>query len=431
MQGEGWQGAPHLEVSESVNEKSFEAWLKALPEERRYEWAVTLATRAAQRVFSFWTEVMPDDWARKRDLTVLPLLRSILISVVAVKRPTTDIKDAANASALAASAVAYAASADAKAYSAYAAANADPVTSAAVDATYAASASALAASLNVSVNDTAANAAGLAASASAVLWEGLRKDIHALEQNEDIRTHPLWPDAMPPKIGKAWAKGRAWMENAPGHAFWIRWYEAILAGKPLTQDWDSHWQLMHDIALIPDEEWGEGKEQDAIRVAGIIDLITQKHALQHEVARAKRAIENELFNEETLGQHRDNLPDDMPQFAVLEYRKALRELQTELDAVEEALQPPIPDAALLEEVSGRLSAAWERLKTTARAIGVGVVAGVTTYVSAAIGQAGVRGMDWLLDHGMPQLIRGLKDTAPKPSAPPKASKGWEKPSVDT
>jgi len=46
-------------------------------------------------------------------------------------------------------------------------------------------------------------------------------------------------------------------------------------GRPLTQDWDSHWQLMHDIALIPNEDW----EQGARHVAGLIAEIEKPYAL--------------------------------------------------------------------------------------------------------------------------------------------------------
>jgi hypothetical protein len=79
------------------------------------------------------------------------------------------------------------------------------------------------------------------------------------------------------------------MEAAPGHAFWIRWYDAILAGRPLTGDWDSHWQLMHNIALIVPEDWGEGKEPDAFRVAGIIEGLCKPYALNK--TRSNEAVE--------------------------------------------------------------------------------------------------------------------------------------------
>ena len=98
-----------MDVREIVDRESFQVWLENLPEERRYEWAVTLASRAALRVFPFWAAEMPEDWARGRDLTVLPLSRRILISAVAVKMPTADIKRASASAAADASAAAAAA----------------------------------------------------------------------------------------------------------------------------------------------------------------------------------------------------------------------------------------------------------------------------------------------------------------------------------
>ncbi|MFP3422630.1 hypothetical protein R0K19_24995, partial [Bacillus sp. SIMBA_161] len=51
-------------------------------------------------------------------------------------------------------------------------------------------------------------------------------------------------------------------------------YEAILAGRPLTSDWHSHWQLMQDIALIAPEDWDKGAEH----LAGVIEKLEEKHS---------------------------------------------------------------------------------------------------------------------------------------------------------
>lgn len=261
-----------MDVSEIVDRDSFQAWLEELPEERRYEWAVTLATRAALRAFPLWAAAMPTEWARKGDLTVLPLSRSLLISAVAVKMPTADIKDAAAASSFAAYASSSSSSA---AYAAYASSSSADAASSA----YASSSSSVYASSSSYAAASAAYASSAAdAAASDDSWAMLRGDILELEQGVDLGRLRLWPQETPPEIAEAWTTGRTWMEPAPGHAFWIRWYEAVLAGRPLTGDWDSHWQLMHDIALIPDADWGEGKEADAVRVAGIIAKIEDTYS---------------------------------------------------------------------------------------------------------------------------------------------------------
>ena len=177
-----------------------------------------------------------------------------------------DVDDAASASSAASASAAYA-------------------SSSAADAAYAAS---------YTADADAASAAAAAASASAAAyaddsWALLRGDILELEQGGDLRTLHLWPQETPPEIAEAWTTGRAWMEAAPGHAFWIRWYDAILAGRPLTGDWDSHWQLMYNIALIDPKDWGEGKEPDAFRVAGIIEGLCKPYALN--MTRSNEAVE--------------------------------------------------------------------------------------------------------------------------------------------
>lgn len=406
-------GRAMVRVGEIVDHESLKAWLDEQSEEHLYEVAVSLATRCALRVFPIWAKEMRADRARERNLAHLPILRSILISGVAAQMPTPDIKFAATAATAFATARASSAAdaAFAAARAAFDAADAAADDDARADRVCSAAA-----------NAAAAFALALAEAADAVfaaaMWDALQQDIQALERGGNLLTLPLWPTATPGEISAAWTKGRDWMQDNPGYGFWIRWYEAVLTGRSVTGDWQSHWQLMQDIALIAPEDWDKGAEH----VAGVIDLISQKHALQREVARIKRALENEIFNAETLGRHRDNLPDDMPPSRVVQYRRQLREVQEELEAVEAALQPPIPDAALLEEVTGRLSAAWERLKATARAIGVAIVAGVTIYVSAAIGHAGVRGMDWLIDEGVPVLIQSLGSVSPKPLPAPQAPK---------
>ena len=64
-------------MSESVDIKdreSLKAWLKDQP----HEVAVWIASRAAARVLPVWWDaVLTEDWARKRDLTATPIVRSL------------------------------------------------------------------------------------------------------------------------------------------------------------------------------------------------------------------------------------------------------------------------------------------------------------------------------------------------------------------
>ncbi|MCG7625301.1 hypothetical protein MHM97_18255 [Epibacterium sp. Ofav1-8] len=245
-----------VHVEEIVDRESFKAWLEALPEDRRHEVAVTLATRCALRVFPIWAAAMRQDWARTGDVTPLPSLRSMLISGVAGRMPTPDIRNAAADAgdyAAASAAYAYAAADEADAApAAYAAADAATDAASAADAAYAASAYA----------------------ASAEIMSLLRQDIQGIDLGGDLLTLPLWPEEIPDKIATSWTSGRTWMQANPGYSFWIRWYEAVLAGRPLTGDWRSHWQLMQDIALIAPGDWDKGAEH----VAGVIEKLEEKHS---------------------------------------------------------------------------------------------------------------------------------------------------------
>ena len=56
---------------------------------------------AARVLPLWWDAVLTEDWARKDDLTALPVLRSLLISSVAALVPTDDIESRRRAAATA------------------------------------------------------------------------------------------------------------------------------------------------------------------------------------------------------------------------------------------------------------------------------------------------------------------------------------------
>lgn len=110
----------------------------------------------------------------------------------------------------------------------------------------------------------------------------------------------MTPDVM----SQAWTTSRSWLASLPGHDFWIRWYEAALDGRPLTGDWESHWQLLTDIALIPKEEWKLGAEHVAVLIAEIEkqyqpkrDFIIKPVAVEVTVMEVQKAVQ---MNRRTL-----------------------------------------------------------------------------------------------------------------------------------
>ncbi len=62
---------------------------------------------------------------------------------------------------------------------------------------------------------------------------------------------PLWPEG-PPKGLRPRDIGETLLDTDPDFAFWKRWYEGMVAGRPLD------WELQRRIALIDDTIWKEG-----------------------------------------------------------------------------------------------------------------------------------------------------------------------------
>ncbi|MFZ5962732.1 hypothetical protein ACOXXX_07245 [Thalassococcus sp. BH17M4-6] len=180
-----------------------------------------IATRAAARVLpAYWKWVLTSDKARRRNLTALPILRSLLTAAVAGRASTAAVRSASAASAAAASS---AAAAD--------------VAAAADDAAYADAAYAAA---------YAADAAARAAPAADV-WQSVRGDAKGLEDGRDVFAEPLWPDACP--FATDWQEIKDGV--GPDWDFWVAWYDRMLDpnGQP------PNWEMLERIALIDNEVW--------------------------------------------------------------------------------------------------------------------------------------------------------------------------------
>ena len=80
------------------DEDSLTAWLNERPEAVRQNCAVFIAARSALRVLPIAVDGFQfSDWSRQRDVTAMPIWRSLLISSVSAKLPAEEVK--ANAAA--------------------------------------------------------------------------------------------------------------------------------------------------------------------------------------------------------------------------------------------------------------------------------------------------------------------------------------------
>jgi len=237
-----------VEIADIRDKYSLEAWLEDQP----HEVAVWIASRAAARVMPvWWAAVLTEEWARERNLTALPVLRSLLISSVAAVGPTEDIRAATAATADAATADAATTTADAS-YASYA----DAAT-AAIAASYAAYATAATADAA-----TAASYAAYVADAADAVWAAIRTDAEQAAGGGLPDAFALWPEDRGP-LAEQWRE-IVWQvtnsEGAEDWQFWVAWYDSLLDGRPMLGDAARTRKMLEDIALIDPETWDAGPE---------------------------------------------------------------------------------------------------------------------------------------------------------------------------
>ncbi|UWQ90042.1 hypothetical protein K3727_14705 [Rhodobacteraceae bacterium M382] len=321
-----------IQAHEITDRKSFEAWLNQRPEATRQQEAVILASRLAMRVLPMWWAGLTSDQARKGDLTALPIFRCNFISGVAGIASTPEMSRATFSTFASDSASAATA---ASTTSASAAASAESAISAtfaasAIFARSAASATFIAASAARSAA-AAADGLGSATADPAAIWAVLQSDAAEISLGSVLQRRALWPENPPPELIDLWERSQKWLTQNPGHDFWIRWYQAALDGRPLTGDWDSHWKMLHDIALIRPDDWDKGAEHIAALIA---------------------EIENRFSGSKRLTNNSDdgsNTPTALDKVTIPEIRSSLRTNRLVL--------PPT-----LEAISGHLLLEFERLQ---------------------------------------------------------------------
>lgn len=296
-----------LDAQTIVDGKSLEAWLRSWPGETEEEIAtarrvaVTVAHRAAMRVLPvFWAWSLGDT-ARDRDITALPVLRCALISnfvgvvpmylmqlasdTVIRLAPGASIEDAGLAIAAAARAASMSAAAIGTDSS-------DFSHSASIALEFAAKADLRVAELRESVGQILAKALY-----SFDIWRYTQLDCSALSEGNDLGNTRLWLENDNP-LQQTWDGIKRRLPQAgPNHteetargpvavdwSFWVRWYEAALAGETLDPE------MLLEIAEKDEAFW----EGTAGEVNNRIEGIQLKYA-----GKATPNAERIVFNKET------------------------------------------------------------------------------------------------------------------------------------
>lgn len=247
-----------MQASDVVDRETLQNWLATRPEAD----SLAIAQRGALRIAPLWFSAMALDWARKNDLTALPLLRLVLTTGVAAvdqcPEVTSALHAADEAAAIAICAAESSAERDAETAKSYAAAQA-------------ATEAAAVGRIVVQALNTASTANGLLShpgpffaatiSSSLEYWGIARFECLQLEQGKTLQGVDLWPEMECP-LGTAWLVAKdLWAEHAVAYDFWRRWYDAALKGRHLNPE------LEREIALIPATDWEMGPNYIAAIIA--------------------------------------------------------------------------------------------------------------------------------------------------------------------
>ena len=296
-----------MDAVDVKDRESLEAWLTGRPRGD----SIWIAHRAAMRVLPAWAWRMPSYAAQGLALSEPPILRALLTSGVGCGYATPEVKDASAAAARA---------------------NIITATPSLASAFYSASASGALTAITPAVASASA-AAVASGAASAILWEQIKQDCLALQRNAALQEVPLWLGVPNPFLSEWGPVINKWLAD-PDYAFWLRWYEAALAGTP------PNWPLLRDIALIPDADWEKGIGHIAGVIAGI--------ELNFAVARSGNGERLEI-NPETglirlVGD--SDLPTDISAYA---RRKMVKALNIIGDASDNQYRPMEPAMKVIRD----------------------------------------------------------------------------------
>ncbi|RFU14734.1 hypothetical protein DZD18_00230 [Rhodobacteraceae bacterium W635] len=106
------------------------------------------------------------------------------------------------------------------------------------------------------------------------MWSEIRRDAEFYKTGKLEDSFAYWDSGSPLEIAEAWQTTRAALTarieaGETGWQFWIDWYEAQLTGA------EQNWEMLKEIALIPDDDWKQG----AAHVNGLIEGIRLDHAI--------------------------------------------------------------------------------------------------------------------------------------------------------
>ena len=343
-----------VEIADIKDRDSLKEWL----EDRSREECIQIATRAALRVLPLFWEWSLTESAQKHRITALPVLRCLLISRLAGKG-IDDTQADANVAA---------------------GAGADPSVVYEEIAHLAAIAAYTSARINLYAVDaakeavTAVNVAATAAGKEANIIGLTKIDCKALIDSEiKLEGLPLWHELENP-LQSIWQAVKTEGAEQPGiWAYWVQWYEDILAGNT------PNWPLEQSIALIDNEFWRDGPEAVAEEIKRLQEqdyLLNEGHALREEI----EGLTTRLADAETRSH---NKPPELVD-AAEPMRREMTSIGEQIRDAETELEKRTPDMYRLRTIGLAIKASLLAISRYS-----GKIANVTIMAgAAAIGTGG-------------------------------------------
>ncbi|HGG64922.1 MAG TPA: hypothetical protein ENK34_10170 [Rhodobacteraceae bacterium] len=344
-----------VKVSEIKDRESLEEWLLDRPEDETKKFAISIAHRAAMRVLPvYWEWVERSELAKKHELTALPVLLCNFTSGIACKMPTPEIRDAADLAFSFATTDTSVVSADI----ASAADESDTGVGSSAKAAIAAAETVYETGIHVATIASAADIASdsvaevVSCDSTSAFWQQIRTDCAALETEDMVLAAPLWNGDENP-FQTEWEAVRNSLpvatsarteETARGAlpvdwSFWINWYQDALEGR--EPDWD----MLYEIALIPDEDWQKGPEHINNEViAGIVE----KYRLRRDVQALRKELAAVHQTATAAPMGHNNPPEGIEAEAEVVTQTEI--IWAALEEAEEELSKPEPSPSVLKRV---------------------------------------------------------------------------------
>lgn len=318
------------------------AWLETVPNET----AVAFASRSALRVLPNLAKGLS---GQSLVSLLQPFIRSALTSSVVAFQPTSELRAAASSSLAGAHNVLPDVSKNSTAE-----ADASASFSAAVSASLAATRSAI---LGDDMIDCAASAAFSANRSSQIAGTASRMDEERWGTELDVTSllhTPLWHDLdIPDELASHWKTMReSMLDTSTSWQFWISWYESQLKGRP------QNWELLTQIARLPDRNWNQGAEHLNVSITSI----SSKY--EEDARSAVRAATIRFQNEEhRLGIGGTFQPSDIDEPELPITRTEYEDLLAAIENLrKQAERNDSADREVVEEAAEVVRSAWVKIR---------------------------------------------------------------------